>query len=190
MTDPSYFKSRQADYFWGCPGCPQNDGRGIDQLETKFKAGQIPTFRGIIQRGDFVAPTAQPGRHIGYMKKMTYAKITDGTSKTLLAADKWVHTTLYLGDTNGQADDRGWSDGWDFDPLRSTLVQPRPDSQDPPPDGTQLDVLNYTFGSAHPGGINALFADGSVTALSFDVDLETFNRLGNRQDGETITQSF
>jgi prepilin-type processing-associated H-X9-DG protein len=122
------------------------------------------------------------------MKKMTYAKITDGTSKTMLAADKWVHYSLYLGDTNGQADDAGWSDGWDFDGLRSTLVQPRPDGQEPAPDTTQLDILNYVFGSAHPGGINALFADGSVTGINFDVDLETFNRLGNRQDGEPITQ--
>lgn len=188
MNDASYFKTRQAELFWGCPGCAQNDGRGIGDLETKFKAGQIPQFRGIIQRGDFAFSLTKPGWNIGYMKKMTYAKITDGTSKTMLAADKWVHSSLYLGDTNGQADDRGWSDGWDFDGLRSTLVQPRPDSQDPVPNGTQSDVLNYVFGSAHPGGINALFADGSVTGINFDVNLETFNRFGNRQDGEPITQ--
>lgn len=189
MTVPTYFKTRQAEYFWGCPGCAQGDGRGINDLETKYQAGQLPQFRGVIQRCDFSPPLSKPGRNIGFMKKMTYAKITDGTSKTLLAADKWVHTTLYLGDTNGQADDAGWSDGWDFDGLRSTLVQPRPDSQDPAPDTTPLDVLNYVFGSAHPGGINALLADGSVTGFNFDVDLETFNRFGNRQDGEPITQT-
>jgi prepilin-type N-terminal cleavage/methylation domain-containing protein/prepilin-type processing-associated H-X9-DG protein len=190
MASPAYFKTRQAEFFWGCPGCPQNDGRGIANLEDKYKVGQIPQFRGVIQRGDFIPPFSQPGRHIGYMKKMTYAKITDGTSKTLLAADKWVHATLTLGDTNGQADNRGWSDGFDFDALRSTLIQPRPDSEDPLPDGTQLDILNYTFGSSHPGGINALLADGSVTGINYDVDLETFNRLGNRQDGEPMSQDF
>ena len=35
-----------------------------------------------------------------------------------------------------------------------------------------------------------MFGDGSVTGINFDVDLETLNRLGNRADGETITQSY
>ena len=46
------------------------------------------------------------------------------------------------------------------------------------------------MGSAHSGGINAVFADGSVSFISYDVDLETFNRLGNRGDGETNSQSY
>ena len=80
--------------------------------------------------------------------------------------------------------------GWDFDALRSTLLQPRADGTNPLPNGQPTDPLNYLFGSAHSGGINAVFADGSVTFISYDVDLETFNRLGNRYDGETITQSY
>jgi hypothetical protein len=38
--------------------------------------------------------------------------------------------------------------------------------------------------------VNAMFADGSVTFIKYDVDLETFNRLGNRADGETITGDY
>ena len=38
--------------------------------------------------------------------------------------------------------------------------------------------------------MNAVFADGSVTGLSFDVDLETLNRLAHRSDGETIDKAF
>jgi prepilin-type processing-associated H-X9-DG protein len=71
------------------------------------------------------------------------------------------------------------------------LLQPRSDNEDPPiPPNDPQDIGNYQFGSAHPGGINALMADGSVTGMSFDVDIETFNRLGSRQDGETITQDY
>ena len=60
------------------------------------------------------------------------------------------------------------------------------DGETPDDDGD----FAYSFGSAHPGGMNALFADGSVTSISYDIDRETFNRLGHRSDGETITQSF
>jgi prepilin-type N-terminal cleavage/methylation domain-containing protein/prepilin-type processing-associated H-X9-DG protein len=191
LNGSANFVTKQADIFWGCPNCNKSQGRALTELETKLKAGLRPQFRGIIQRSDWIAATAGvPGRHIGFGGKMTFAKITDGASKTMLAADKWIHSSLYLGDTNGQGDDRGWSDGWDFDPLRSSLTPPLSDSEDPPPDGTPEDVRNYPFGSAHPGGINVLFGDGSVNALGYDVDVETFNRMGNRQDGETITQSL
>ncbi len=121
INDPSpfpFFKSKQADIFWGCPGCSQSQGRGLGDLDTKVKAGLIPKFRGVIQRTDWTAEPGDPTplyRHIGFTLKMTDAKITDGTSKTLLVAEKWVYYSLILGDTNGQADDRGWTDGWDFD---------------------------------------------------------------------------
>jgi prepilin-type processing-associated H-X9-DG protein len=125
------------------------------------------------------------------MIKMTMAKITDGTSKTILAGDKWVPTDLYAGGLFA-GDDRGWSDGWDFDTLRSTLIAPRSDSQAPfPAQGSpDTDVLNYPFGAAHPGGMNVVFGDGSVSSISYDVDLETFNRLGNRADGEAISGNY
>jgi prepilin-type N-terminal cleavage/methylation domain-containing protein/prepilin-type processing-associated H-X9-DG protein len=40
--------------------------------------------------------------------------------------------------------------------------------------------------SMHPGGVNAGLADGSVTFISETVNLLTFQRLGNRRDGQTI----
>ncbi len=70
------------------------------------------------------------------------------------------------------------------------MVQPRSDGTDPPAKLDNVDLGNYVLGSAHPGGINAVFADGSVTFIRFDVDLETLNRLGNRADGEIITQDY
>jgi prepilin-type processing-associated H-X9-DG protein len=46
------------------------------------------------------------------------------------------------------------------------------------------------MGSAHSGGFNVAYADGSVNSLSYDINLEVFNQLGNRADGETIIQSY
>jgi prepilin-type N-terminal cleavage/methylation domain-containing protein/prepilin-type processing-associated H-X9-DG protein len=188
---PAYtqFSAKQADVFWGCPGCGPSQGRGLGDLDSKYKAGQVPKFRGIIQRSDWVFEP-KPGRHIGFGVKMTFAKINDGASKTMMASEKWVHVNKYLG-SGGQADDRGWSDGWDFDALRSTLIKPRTDATDPEPnDASPQDPGNYPLGSAHAGGINALFADASVQFISYEVDLENLNRMANRLDGETVTEGL
>lgn len=188
LNDPNYanFKSHQVRDYWGCAGCTEpSGGRGLADLKSHL----TPTikFRGIIQRGDWL-PIPAPGSHVGFMGKMKDGKITDGTSKTLLVSEKWVHFSLYQ--TGGQGDDKGWADGFDFDALRNTILRPRSDGEGSPPDGAPEDPKNYLFGSAHSGGINTVFADGSVGFISFDVDLETFNRLGNRLDGEVISQDY
>jgi type II secretory pathway pseudopilin PulG len=41
--------------------------------------------------------------------------------------------------------------------------------------------------SHHPGGVNAAMGDASVAFITDDVDIRTFQRLGNREDGEAVT---
>jgi prepilin-type N-terminal cleavage/methylation domain-containing protein/prepilin-type processing-associated H-X9-DG protein len=193
LNDPhpahSFFRTKEADVFWGCPACSSGSGRGPEDLENKVKAGVMPKFRGVIQRGDWIPTPAANRRHGGYMTKMTYAKITDGTAKTMMVAEKWVHVSQYGGDTGLTSEDKGWADGWDYDQLRSSLIPPRSDSDDPKlPNNDHTNPGNYPLGSAHSGGINVAFADGSVGFLSFDTDLETFNRYGHRFDGEVIAE--
>jgi prepilin-type processing-associated H-X9-DG protein len=43
----------------------------------------------------------------------------------------------------------------------------------------------FAFGSAHPGSLNMAFCDGSVQALSYDVDTTVHARAANRLDGES-----
>jgi prepilin-type N-terminal cleavage/methylation domain-containing protein/prepilin-type processing-associated H-X9-DG protein len=174
--------------FWGCDGCGSSLPTGSLAKAAKF--------RGIIQRTDWLVILSGAGsRHLGFTAKVSFAKITDGASKTLLASEKRLRPTEYSGlstregATDRQApkfDDRGWADGWDYDHLRSCMFPLEQDGELPELD----DDFAYSFGSAHPGGINALFADGSVTSISYDIDRETFNRLGHRSDGEPITQGF
>ena len=40
-----------------------------------------------------------------------------------------------------------------------------------------------------PGGINALFGDGSIHIISFDVDVVLFNYLGGRNDDQVTDLS-
>lgn len=167
-------------------------------------------YRGIIQRTDwFIIPgTAAGGRHMGFTKKITHAKITDGSSKTMLVSEKRLRPSEYEGITSGPEsangvsplhDDRGWADGWDYDILRSTIFPPQADGEYPqgkstnpsaPFSGTQAEydsaIFAFIFGSAHPAGMNAAMADGSTQFLSYDIDRELFNRLGHRYDGEPV----
>jgi prepilin-type N-terminal cleavage/methylation domain-containing protein/prepilin-type processing-associated H-X9-DG protein len=193
------YSEMSRDAFWGCPGC---DGAHPTKVlvDNMRNQGTPVQFRGIIQRTDWELVSVSPfnpegARRAGFGVKMTLSKINDGTSKTLLASEKRLRPSEYLGNstregaTENQAptfDDRGWADGWDHDILRSCYFPPQQDNETPVED---LDFA-YSFGSAHAGGMNALFADGAVTSISYDIDRETFNRLGHRSDGETITQSF
>jgi prepilin-type N-terminal cleavage/methylation domain-containing protein/prepilin-type processing-associated H-X9-DG protein len=177
------------EFFWGSG---QLGSQGLPTqglVSSAAEAGDPIQFRGIIQRADWKPQNSgplAPGIHIGFAKKMTFAKITDGTSKTLLVAEKRLQPSKY--ETGDAADNAGWAEGWDYDILRSTMYPLEQDGE--VADSTLHAVIQYQFGAAHPGGMNAVFADGSVTSLSYDIDRETFNQLGNRADGETIKESL
>lgn len=180
-----------ADVFWGCK---EGESGLPDEPMVRFLAGQGRgfQFRGIIQRVDWDVLSAI---HLGFTQKMTIARISDGTSNTMLASEKWVSQTYSGGPPEGNhpwrnGDDFGWADGWDYDTVRSCMFAPQSDSS-----GDEAAAIaanspvkeNFQFGSAHSGGINALFADGSVRGIGFDVNVETFNFLGHREDGQTVT---
>ena len=125
---------------------------------------------------------------------------TDGLSMTLLVAEKLVRTDLYEG--GSWSDDMGWADGWDADQLRSSGLQPLSDAEGMcfdrtkqawcgagQPGGVLGESENLVFGSAHPNGINAVFADGSVHHIKFEVDVVLFNNLGARNDEQAVDLS-
>jgi prepilin-type N-terminal cleavage/methylation domain-containing protein len=106
------------------------------------------------------------------------AEITDGTSNTLLVAEK-RHNLTDLG-KNQPDDNEGYTSGWDEDVIRSTTVAPMPDFR-----GNNWDQ-ERRFGSSHPGRVYAVFADNSVRGVSFSVDPAVFSRLGNKGDGQVV----
>ncbi len=127
-------------------------------------------------------------------------KISDGASNTLLVSEKIVRADLYAGNITevggaSWSDDRGWSDGFDPDTIRSTGIQPVSDSDglcftaatDQFCTGNGAEV--FFFGSAHSTGVNSVFADGSVHLISYDVDGILFNALGTRNGEETVDLS-
>jgi prepilin-type N-terminal cleavage/methylation domain-containing protein len=102
------------------------------------------------------------------------SQVIDGLSTTMMYGEKWLQTGTY--DTGTDWDDRGWTDGYDWDIVRSTASPPRPD--DPNADG----IDPYMMGGVHPGGFNSCFGDGAVHYITWDVDPIIYNRWGNRRD--------
>jgi prepilin-type N-terminal cleavage/methylation domain-containing protein/prepilin-type processing-associated H-X9-DG protein len=130
----------------------------------------------------------------GVPSAVKMSQIADGTSNTMVIAEKMIRSDLYEG--GSASDDRGWSDGWDPDVVRFTGYPPLSDGDTSvcyhsnPAIALFCNGSNvYFFGSAHPSGINAVYADGSVHQISFDVDLAVFNALGTRNGQETIDLS-
>ena len=158
-------------------------------------------FDGVIVRTPFRwdVNASMPGKPVGTPVKgapqpTKPARITDGTSKTLLIAEKYIRNDMY--DAGANSDDRGFADGWDADTVRTTAFAPISDGD---PIGFSGNLAAYFgddgggltwggrpsfnllhFGGPHTGGIQGVFADGSVHAISFDIDVVVFNALGTR----------
>jgi prepilin-type N-terminal cleavage/methylation domain-containing protein len=130
---------------------------------------------------------------------VSFKQITDGTSHTYLFGEKNIQVEHY-DDGGALNDDQSMYTGWDKDNVRSTAIgflpsgaldtsqsfPPAPDSETP-----NQNAKNYqwAFGGPHPGGWQAVFCDGSVHFMAYDMDLVLHRNLGNRQDGNPIDAS-
>ncbi len=121
-------------------------------------------------------------------------RVTDGLSQTFIIGEKLVRIDKYAG--GGPSDDRGWSDGWDPDTVRSTAFPPLSDADRGICFNANTQIASYCtgepftdvifFGSPHTGGMNAAFGDGSVHFVSFSVDHILFNGFGTRNGKEVV----
>ncbi len=114
------------------------------------------------------------------------SKVLDGTTKTMMVAEKRLCLQT-LGDGVGD-DDHGYSIGWDLDTVARTDMPPASDPHLNCVNGMGgLRLWNGLFGSSHPAGFNAVFADGSVRHLTYNIDAQLFSTLGNTSDGNVVT---
>jgi len=171
-ANPAVGGLSEADY-WGCIDC-------IWVVPDKKQ------YNGVIVRTPFDLGVTPPrsSKQLDCTQPIGFAHIVDGTSNTMMIGEKRLHPQLYdLGDWH---DDQGWADGWDPDTIRFALYPFRRDGDDPTLDNRQY---GFCLGSAHPNGMNAVFADGSVHAISFEIDRATLNRLAHRSDGVAVDLS-
>ena len=192
-SNPATYVYVQDDATWGTTGCAiqefWGDVGGNIRFETPDIQQLLPStlsnpkrfvgFMGVIVRSNYCATCTPDKQIIGWYKRISFQQITDGSSKTMVLGEKRLRPSEYITDTPPWHDDWGWKEGWDPDTLRSTICLIGPDAEI-----SMGESFGYNFGAAHPGGMTAGFADGSVHLISYDIDRELFNRLACRADGE------
>jgi hypothetical protein len=125
-------------------------------------------------------------------------QISDGTSNTILIAEKYLHESLYFGSegdfsTDACADNGGALQGYDWDNIRWATSRtnwngtplkkgyaPMPDTYTNPTSGL-AEKCTVRFGGPH-AVFNAVYCDGSVRALEFDIDLAVLEGYAARND--------
>ena len=115
----------------------------------------------------------------------------DGTSNTLLYSEKSAGVkTSYQPSVNPEGehwwDQHGIIYGADWPTMRGWGNGLLPDSLDRVAeyDG---ETSEMSFGSPHPGTINAALSDGSTHAISMEIPKLEFFKLGNRMDGLVVS---
>jgi prepilin-type N-terminal cleavage/methylation domain-containing protein len=157
---------------WGMPGC----GRDAAIIRQPT-GGMRESNSGIPER---IASGARNG------SPMTYEKLRDGASNTMLLGEKCMNVGL-LGISQTD-DDLGWNEGWDWDTIRWGFVPPMADYNDPDPTMAHkgYPTFRQAFGSSHPGGFMIVLCDGSVRSVSYNVAQDVFRRLSSRDDAEVL----
>jgi prepilin-type N-terminal cleavage/methylation domain-containing protein len=115
--------------------------------------------------------------------KVKFKDITDGLSKTVFVGEVRPTCSLHVA--------RGWATTNNGCGFATTLIPINFDScdesGDPTIDGCRR-PCNYNtelgFKSAHPGGANFTLGDASVQFISEDIDMKTYQYLGDKADGE------
>jgi prepilin-type N-terminal cleavage/methylation domain-containing protein/prepilin-type processing-associated H-X9-DG protein len=134
--------------------------------------------------------------------KITISNVYDGTSNTVMIAEKWVRPSQYSG--GAWNDDHNMVSSLDPDDARVGDQPPVPDTNGgvaedtnnpccdwyrDPPDMKPSPRYGARFGSAHTGGINAVYADGSVHSIQFNINAAVFAALCDRRDGTAVDTS-
>jgi prepilin-type N-terminal cleavage/methylation domain-containing protein len=122
--------------------------------------------------------------------------LLDGSSHTMMLGEKYVPSIAYTGGAYG--DNFSWVRGHIWEGVRYMYKEPAgsPPTEFPPRRDNDLTMVGnwggvnnnelpctcFIFGSAHPGGWNAAFADGSTHVIQYDADFLYLQKMVNRKD--------
>ena len=144
-------------------------------------------LRGLFARPDRVFPTPDT------ILRFRFADIIDGTSNTLMLGETLPNENRYSVDGSSFTASPQGMILTTIIPLNTrTPIPPSGNASDCNTWGTQIfGNWGYSAGfkSEHPGGVNFVFADGSVRFLPQNINMDTLQLLGCRNDSHVINAS-
>lgn len=195
-----YCPSRRAPAVYGGSGrCDYNGNAG-----TQFANGTPSLTSTATGGGDGVVQRAT-------LAPLQLVNITDGTSNTVMVAEKWLHPQRFNADggDNEPYVNAGWDEcvvriaggtyTYEYNNgkpavsgtnMRTIPRTPQYDLDAPyvvDSSGAAVTIWNQQFGSIHTGGMNAVMADGSVRTVKYTIDPNTWIAACTRNGGETTT---
>jgi prepilin-type N-terminal cleavage/methylation domain-containing protein len=177
------------------------------KIDYALNAGfnlQVPQSSAYPTGIKYVPGIWDPAKVIANLKPVRAKHVTDGLSRTYLVCEKTIQSDRYesgqdVGDWDGFLHceyDGGFNDR---ECYRTADAPPEHDASsiteyDQPPTFAifhfNLDKIEVChsclkIGSAHPSTWNAVFCDGSVHSISYNISLATHQALSTRAGGET-----
>jgi prepilin-type processing-associated H-X9-DG protein len=151
---------------------------------------------------EWAGNTTNPSRYRGNYQTSTNLAVATGQGLADINSNpQAVFNTLgacatsFMTDNNAVRDDRGfrWSIGCTGWTLFNTVQVPNDSKytfngcKSGSVDNFPNDGFSYPASSSHPGGVNVLFADGSVKFIKSTISYPTWWALGTKGDGEVIS---
>lgn len=124
--------------------------------------------------------------------KRRLADATDGLSNSILVSEKALPPNRHGSDggDNERWNNAGWDEcviRWHFPPMGDRDIRNVPFRNMTAQSGT---AWRRYFGSAHPGGLNSVFGDGSVRFASFSVDATVWMYSNVIDDGKVMSSTI
>jgi hypothetical protein len=117
----------------------------------------------------------------GGAPRLRMTDILDGLSQTILLGEKQLNPKK-LGQTYDD-NEPAVAPGWDTDIYRLGVGPPAPDAEHPSLTDCDPLIRSTRFGSAHLRRMGVCLGDGSVRAVSYDIEADVFRRACVRNDG-------